>query len=245
MEIQNENSFKNALVTGINIFVGSGFSVYAYDQNGKKLPTGRELLGELNLKFNRHSDDLSRLCTILESKCASELKKFFMERFTVSRFDGVYNNLNQIKIKSIYTTNIDDLIPKIIEGNKKCYINDQRNHGESDSCTAINYLPVHGNVDDESKDLVFSVSALNNVFSDSSRYFHYLSHSIEKSPTLFIGYSMNDSSVIQALTSKQTFEETQKEKWIVCKRLRDSILPTKKKGLMMITSPLILSPHIG
>ena len=29
------------------------------------------------------------------------------------------------------------------------------------------------------------------------------------------------------------------------KRLRDSILLIKKKGLMMITSPLILSPHIG
>ena len=30
-----------------------------------------------------------------------------------------------------------------------------------------------------------------------------------------------------------------------CKRLRDSILLIKKKGLMMIASPLILSPHIG
>ena len=34
-------------------------------------------------------------------------------------------------------------------------------------------------------------------------------------------------------------------KGIEGKRLRDSILPTKKKGLIMIASPLILFPHIG
>ncbi len=39
-----ENLFREALRDGINLFCGAGFSVEAEDKDGKKLPTGFELL---------------------------------------------------------------------------------------------------------------------------------------------------------------------------------------------------------
>ena len=47
MEIQNKNTLIHAMKTGINVFVGAGFSLYAYDSRNKKLPTGKELANEL------------------------------------------------------------------------------------------------------------------------------------------------------------------------------------------------------
>lgn len=38
---------------------------------------------------------------------------------------------------------------------------------------------------------------------------------MEKYPTIFVGYGLNDSSTIQALTSQKTFNNAQKEKWIL------------------------------
>ena len=47
MKIQNENTLAHAMTTGINVFVGAGFSLYAYDKCNNRLPTGRELAKEL------------------------------------------------------------------------------------------------------------------------------------------------------------------------------------------------------
>lgn len=61
MKIQNKNTLINAMKTGINIFVGAGFSLYAYDKCNKKLPTGKELAKELQEAFNVKSSILSMI----------------------------------------------------------------------------------------------------------------------------------------------------------------------------------------
>ncbi|MCV5473474.1 hypothetical protein OFN43_31970, partial [Escherichia coli] len=68
--------------------------------------------------------DLPQLCQILSSSSKKELKDFFINRFTVTEFDELYKSLESIKIKSIFTTNIDDLIFKIFKDSSKYYIND-------------------------------------------------------------------------------------------------------------------------
>ena len=52
MKIQNKNTLIHAMKTGINVFVGAGFSLYAYDKCNEKIPTGRELTNELQKAFN-------------------------------------------------------------------------------------------------------------------------------------------------------------------------------------------------
>lgn len=87
MEIQNKNTLIHAMKTGINVFVGAGFSLYAYDKYNKKLPTGKDLANELQKSFNVKSSDLSMISTILQRKSKVEFKSFLTERFTVKDYE--------------------------------------------------------------------------------------------------------------------------------------------------------------
>lgn len=216
MDIQNENSFTHAVNHGINLFVGAGFSILSEDASGRKLPLGCQLLKELNAEFNRKTPSLQMICTVLEKSHSAEYRQYLKKRFSVKCFPDLYYNLNLMNLKSIYTTNIDNLIPQILQKKEDGFLNNLKDNGESTDSKAINYFPLHGNVDDDSSQFVFDSAALANVYNAVPRAWHYLQHAIEKYPTLFVGYSLNDSSVLQALYSPHdTFGPAQKEKWIV------------------------------
>lgn len=216
MEIQNKNTLIHAMKTGINVFVGAGFSLYAYDKYNKKLPAGKDLANELQKSFNVKFSDLSMISTILQRKSKVEFKSFLTERFTVKDYEPFYENLNYVNVKSYFTTNIDNLVPKIVSAsNSKRFINDLLVYGENTDANRINYLPLHGNVDNPEIDYVFDVQSLATTFGSNQRIWSYLSNACEKNPTIFLGYSFSDNSVIQALSSYRTFENAQKEKWIL------------------------------
>ena len=79
----------------------------------------------------------------------------------------------------------------------------------------VNYLPLHGYVENPEKGYIFSVEKISNIYNQATRIFSYLSAALEKYPTIFIGYGLNDAGVIEAITSEQTFQNAQKSKWIV------------------------------
>lgn len=121
-----------------------------------------------------------------------------------------------MNVKSYFTTNIDNLIPKIVSAeNSKRFINDLLVNGENADANRINYLPLHGCVENPENEYVFDVQSLATTFGNNSRIWSYLSNACEKNPTIFLGYSYSDNSVIQALSSYRTFENAQKEKWIL------------------------------
>lgn len=216
MEIQNKNSLIHAMKTGINVFVGAGFSLYAYDKKKQKLPSGNKLADELKSMFNVKASSLSMISTILQRKAKTEFKAFLTERFSVDSYESFYNNLNLVNVKSYFTTNIDNLIPKIVSAeNSKRFINDLLVNGENADANRINYLPLHGCVENPENEYVFDVQSLATTFGNNSRIWSYLSNACEKNPTIFLGYSYSDNSVIQALSSYRTFENAQKEKWIL------------------------------
>ncbi len=216
MEIKNKNSLIHAMKTGINVFVGAGFSLYAYDKKKQNLPSGNGLADELKSMFNVKASSLSMISTILQRKAKTEFKAFLTERFSVDSYKSFYNNLNLVNVKSYFTTNIDNLIPKIVSAeNSKRFINDLLVNGENADANRINYLPLHGCVENPENEYVFDVQSLATTFGNNSRIWSYLSNACEKNPTIFLGYSYSDNSVIQALSSYRTFENAQKEKWIL------------------------------
>lgn len=216
MEIKNKNSLIHAMKTGINVFVGAGFSLYAYDKKKQNLPSGNGLADELKSMFNVKAASLSMISTILQRKAKTEFKAFLTERFSVDSYESFYNNLNLVNVKSYFTTNIDNLIPKIVSAeNSKRFINDLLVNGENADANRINYLPLHGCVENPENEYVFDVQSLATTFGNNSRIWSYLSNACEKNPTIFLGYSYSDNSVIQALSSYRTFENAQKEKWIL------------------------------
>lgn len=53
IKIENEHSLKEAFRSGVNLFVGAGFSVEAKNKKGDKLPLGKNLALELCEKFDK------------------------------------------------------------------------------------------------------------------------------------------------------------------------------------------------
>lgn len=215
MRIDYKETLVQAMKTGINLFVGAGFSIYAKDSKGEPLPVGSSLIKELHQNVGPGLKDLSRYCSVMERKDRTALYSYLTERFHVASYDDCYLNLNLINLKGIYTTNIDDLIPQIIEKNHEKYINEQNVNGDCANEQGINYLPLHGYIKYPENGYVFSVEKIASIYNQAPRIWSYLSSAIEKFPTLFIGYGLNDTGVIESIMSQQTFKNAQKAMWIM------------------------------
>lgn len=101
MKITNQNSLEHAFATGINLFVGAGFSILAHDKCGRKIPLGNALRDELASKFGKsNAFSLAQISTILEASCKDDFQKYLTERFTIGEYDARYENLNKLLIKS-------------------------------------------------------------------------------------------------------------------------------------------------
>lgn len=96
IEIEERNTFERALKSGINLFLGSGFSVLAKDKKDQFLPCGGDLLNEIKREFPKvvGFTDLSKASTVLEKSMEKEsFRRFLTNRFTVEKYDELYNNL--------------------------------------------------------------------------------------------------------------------------------------------------------
>ena len=216
----HQHLFENEIKKGINLFLGAGFSILATNKRGLNLPVGNSLNDLVKEKFNmdKSSLNLSQISTILANSKKQEFYSFLREVFTVSDFDTGYFNVDKLNPKNIYTTNIDDLIYKIYEGNEEKYINDVTYHGEIFEDLAINFSALHGNVRyPDDREMIFDVSSISNAYSSNLRIWNQLALDFEKRITLFWGYSLQDTAVIQSLTSSNTNPNFHKEKWIIVK----------------------------
>jgi hypothetical protein len=168
MKAENQHTLEKAFREGINLFLGAGFSVLAKDKSGNPLPVGQTLKTELINEFKlegMNSLDLPSLCTVIKSEQEGRLSNFLRKRFAVDTYDKRYNILSKVSIKSIFTTNIDDLIYNIYGKISTHYINDITHRGASfGDKTAINYTPLHGSVLNLQDDLVFCIYRLGNCF---------------------------------------------------------------------------------
>ena len=130
LRIDCKHTLVEAMHSGINLFVGAGFSTHARDVKGRRLPTGAELLKELHENVGGGLKDLPRYCSVMERKNKSLLVNYLTERFHVDTFDDCYLSLNRINLKGVYTTNIDDLIPQVIARSTTRYVNEQHVNGD-------------------------------------------------------------------------------------------------------------------
>ena len=219
IEIENNNSLEHAFHQGINLFVGAGFSILAKDRAGKTLPLGRDLANELAEYFGKPKYfELPQLCSILTSTAEGPFYEYLTNRFTVEYVDPLYYSLQKINIKSVYTTNIDNLIFEIYKNVPGVFINNLGTDGKTTDPNSIDYLGLHGSIETTPHKFIFDVGSLATIFSDAPRIWGLLAQSLEQYPTVFVGYGFNDNSVLQTLLSQQTFTNARKDIWVV---LRD------------------------
>ena len=216
MRIEIEEIFKHGLQNGVNLFIGAGFSVGCKNVEGQDLPIGNELANELSEKFLTPKLDLTKVTAIIESKSKDELNDYLRKRFSIGEFNQLYKFLDSIQIKSIYTTNIDNLIFKIFENSTNYYINDTTLQGPSfRDRKAINYYPLHGSILNKERPMIFTSLAVASSFSGNPKLWSDLIRSIESIPTIFWGYSLSDPGILETLNSIKTTGYEKNPKWIV------------------------------
>ncbi|MFO1183733.1 MAG: SIR2 family protein [Bauldia sp.] len=183
---------------------------------------------------------LPQLATILERTQRSDFRSFLVGRFTVASFPEAYQIIDKINTTAIFTTNIDDLVLKIFQGNASRYLNDISVHGPvfGDS-RGLDYVALHGCVRHPEDNLVFGASELASTFSADPDRWRYLVHRLRASPTLFWGYALNDAGTLQALDHAASISPTRErhEQWVI---LRDptpeAVSYFKAMGLSIIES---------
>ncbi|VEN74720.1 conserved hypothetical protein [Candidatus Desulfarcum epimagneticum] len=219
MRIDHENTLLQYLSSGINLFVGAGFSTEAKNKDGLPLPVAGQLLDEIINYFNfqeYNSLDLSQLSTILESTQKNEFFNFLKNRFSVYEYNPLYQSLLTANIKSIITTNIDNLWFHVIKSDDNFYLNDITISGPSyQDRSAVDYIPLHGCVHHNPLDFVFTDLNIAASFSSDPDKWHFLTERIQRTPTIFWGYSLKDAGVLQSLHSATINYREHKDKWIV------------------------------
>ena len=217
--IQNENSFQHALRTGVNLFAGSGFSILSKDARGTLLPLGnalcKELVDAFDIPFHTNTT-LAQVSTILNSTKSQAFREFLINRFTVSKFDHRYFSIKNINIQCLLTTNIDDLFYKIYSESDGKYLNDIDFRGPSRSDElAVDAIWLHGCVRNPHREFTFSaIDVASAAHIDHTRW-QLLSAQMEKRPTIFVGYSMNDAGFLHALHPATTGGRSKAEMWAV------------------------------
>lgn len=212
------DSFSESIKNGINLFLGSGFSVEAFDEEDKRLPIGNGLLNELKDEFPaiKSFSSLSMASTILESTTKEEFYRYLSKRFCVKNFSEKYNALVKLNLKNIYTTNIDDLLFYIFENSKEKYLNNTAIRGAClGTKNAVNYSPLHGCVRNPEKGYIFSKTKIASVFTDQRDIWNSLRQTISKDPILFWGWSFEDSDAIEAMFSNRGGIDKNTSKWVV------------------------------
>lgn len=239
ISIENENTLMKFFESGINLFIGSGFSVEAKDKKNNPLPVGNKLVEEIIDEFNLHNYsnlNLAQISSILESNNKENFFRFLTKRFAVSEYDDLYNDILKINIKSIITTNIDNLFHRIASRNNDKYINDITITGPSfQDRSAIDYIPLHGCINHTPHDFVFSILNIAAAFSRDPDKWHFLTERVQNIPTLFWGYGLNDAGVLQSLNTATIKSREHKDKWIVLRTHDDaSVSYFKSLGFQII-----------
>lgn len=221
-----EELFKNALRQGINLFCGAGFSVESFDHNNSKLPVGEMLLNELKEEFPSISgySNLPRACTKLTRSDKQSFYSFLNNRFCVKNFDPEYTSLTNIRIKNIYTTNIDDLFFKIFESSDSpYYLTDCSIKGsEYSDDLAVNYFPLHGCIKNHS-DYVFGVTEIASAFSQrgNEKSWKKLAVDAANDPILFWGWNFEDAGPIEAMYSDENNIDNNTNRWVLLRKPND------------------------
>lgn len=151
MRFDNEALFVSLVSNyGMNLYLGAGFSVYADNEAGEKLPLGNEinkhLIDVFGLKTNREYT-LSKSCQKIKKDNKDALERLLKETYRVKSFDKMYTGLCRLPIKNIITLNIDNLVERIYEDESSTkIIADNNITGPLEKNNVVNLYKLHGSV---------------------------------------------------------------------------------------------------
>ena len=221
MRFDNEELFKElARSYGINLYLGAGFSVYAYNDNDEKLPLGDEINKRLIKMFsldNSRNLNLSRTCQKIKINNSDILEKKLKEIYTVKTFDEDYFEITKLPIKNIVTINIDNLLEKIYESPKSAInISDTAIYGSLEKEKVVSLYKLHGSVTyPVGSRMSFTETELTDLFIKDNKLFETVSFKLSTAPTIFWGTRLYDSNTMQLICNSEAYSKCSMQKWLV------------------------------
>ena len=198
MKIEHEELFKAALSSGLNLFLGAGFSVCARNHSGATLPLGAELAKMLCKEFglpDYYRDNLPNAARKIKANREVDLKAFFTKCYTVASWDARYRFLSHPSFSTVITINIDDLIEKVWN-DEKIYFSDAEITGILDGASRAIYK-LHGSVTYPiSSKMLFSLQELTGEMMRDSSFFKAAQIKLFSRPTLVWGARLTDGNIV-------------------------------------------------
>ena len=198
------------------LFVGSGFSTFAYNLKDEKMPIAKELANKIgNLgNFNADEDLFYAVEKYLKNFSKRTLISFLEEEFTTKNFDPILKDILKFQFRRIYTTNYDDVIEKVSSSlgiNRKSIdveVSPKDYFKYLNICVHINgYIK---NLNETTFEKSFKLSESSYLESDSftrSQWWYSFKKDLEASNAIvFVGYSLYDIE-IKKILYKENFRE--------------------------------------
>lgn len=204
----------------MNLYLGAGFSVYADNETGEKLPLGNEinkhLIDVFGLKTNREYT-LSKSCQKIKKDNKDALERLLKETYRVKSFDKMYTGLCRLPIKNIITLNIDNLVERIYEDESSTkIIADNNITGPLEKNNVVNLYKLHGSVTyPMGSDMSFTDKELTDLFVREPGLFNTVSLKLSSAPTLFWGTSFGDNDSLELICHSEIYSKSATPKWIV------------------------------
>lgn len=221
MRFDNEMLFVSMVSKyGMNLYLGAGFSVYAYNEEGEALPLGNDinkrLINIFGLETNREYS-LSKTCQKIKINNADALTRILKDTYRVKTFDNAYLNMNRLPIKNIMTLNIDNLIEKIYEDETSTKtIADIEITGPVEKDSIVNLYKLHGSVTySMDSPMSFTDKELTDLFVRNSSLFTTVSYKLSTCPTIFWGTSFGDNNTLELICHSEIYMKSKMPKWIV------------------------------
>lgn len=221
MRFDKEALFEE-LVTrhGMNLYLGAGFSVYAYNGDGESLPLGDDINNRLIDLFGLDKGrklNLSKTCQKIKRDNTDMLEKILKETYTVKNFDREYMALTRLPIKNIVTINIDNLIEKIFDDPESTMnASDTKVYGSLEQNNVVNLYKLHGSVTYPfGSTMSFTEKELTDLFIRDTGLFNTVTYKLSVCPTIFWGTSLYDSNTLELICNSEMYSKSRMPKWVV------------------------------
>lgn len=246
MQFDNEKLFET-LVTqyGLNLYLGAGFSVYAYNEQDETLPLGAEINSRIiemfGLNKRKQGYTLSKSCQKVKKENKDALERLLKETYRVKKFENCYFSLNKLPIKNIVTVNIDNLIERIYEDeNSIKNIADSTITGPLEKSNVVNLYKLHGSVTYPlGYEMSFTDKELTDLFVRDPGLFNTVTVKLASAPTLFWGTSLTDNNSLELICKSDHYSKAETQKWIVVyptEDMEDTIEDLKDLGFNIIVA---------
>lgn len=203
-------------------FVGSGISVPSGLPDWKGLMT--HFVGEIGISEISDTDDLPLLAQFYANNKSKDNLYAAINRDFRDKIPNSYHTIiKNTNIRTIYTTNYDDLLEKTFDNKYELKILDSEVFTFTEDIDKIEIIKVHGSIKGNLKDIVITQADYEDFFINKPTMVQRLKVDLLQKSFLFIGYNYGDPNIQNILTEVRRLKSNKNE-------IKHYILLKKKDG---------------